>query len=112
VDPEAVEFRPCETALLSGEPGPIRWLCTVKRGPLDVVDLEKSFRIEVKSGHNGRPRLESFVNSKFVFRPEVVGEAHLFRIAEMGSTIFCDQIMKDACKAAGLTGISFSRDRT
>jgi hypothetical protein len=41
------------------------------------------------------------------FIPEIVGNAPLFHIAEMARYNFCDQGVKDACKAAGLKGILF-----
>lgn len=107
VDPEAVEFRPCETLLLTGEPGPERWLCLVTRALQGVVDLERSEYLQLSRASNGKPTLMEKVTTIFSFRPDVLRGAHLFRVAEMGTTIFCDQSVKDACRAADVKGVAF-----
>ena len=43
----------------------------------------------------------------FVFRDDVVGAAHIFRMAHFDVVVICDQTMKDACKQADLKGLSF-----
>ncbi len=37
-----------------------------------------------------------------VFRGDVVGAAHIFRMAHFEVAVTCDQTMKDACKQADL----------
>jgi hypothetical protein len=63
---------------------------TIKRDPPDYLPL-----YDVNS------------STKLRFIPEVIGNAHLFHIAEMARYVFCDEIVKDACKAAGLKDILF-----
>jgi hypothetical protein len=46
--------------------------------------------------------------TRLIFREDVVGPAHVFRMAFMEVTIICDQAMKDACRQAGLKGVRFS----
>jgi hypothetical protein len=109
VDPEACEFRHCETVLTSNEPGPERWLCAVTRAFVGAVDAEGSEHLDVRIGPNGKPWYIQSLVTKLKLRSEVVGTAHLFHIAEMARAIYCDQAVKDACKAAGVKGVRFNQ---
>ena len=42
-----------------------------------------------------------------VSKEDVVGSAHIFRMAHRDPTVICDQRLKDTCKTAGLKGIKF-----
>src|SRR5262249_2554466 len=42
-----------------------------------------------------------------VFREDVVGDAHIFRLAFQQPEVVCDQVLTDACKTADLKGITF-----
>ena len=107
-DPEGCEFRPCETVLTSGDPGPERWLCTITRAFLDAVDLEATEGLLVGRNPNGSINYAPTPLTKLRFKRDVVGGVHLFHVVEIsGRRIYCDQIMKNACKAAGLKGIKF-----
>ncbi len=109
VDPEACEFRACDTLQSSGEPGPERWMCTITRAFLDAVDLEQSERLLVGKYPNGANRYSRTPLTKLRFKSDVVGKAHLFHAVETSVyLVYCDQIMKDACKTAALKGIMFN----
>ncbi len=104
VDREGVAFLKCESRSLGRNAAPDYWLCDVIR-VLDAIDEEKSRGEILDDGtenrhYNGMGRLS------LVFKEEVVGSAHIFRPRFWGN-IICDQVMKDACKAAGMRGIRF-----
>jgi hypothetical protein len=105
VDGEGVAFLKCETRSLKGGPAPVYWLCDVVR-LLDVVDEEKSNLKILEDGTDYR-HYDPMARSGYVFRTEAIGSAHIFRLRFLESTIICDQAMKDACKAAGLRGLTF-----
>jgi hypothetical protein len=107
-DPEACEFRACETVLRSGRPGPERWLCAVTRAFFDSVDLKATEGLTVGRYPNGATNYMKTVLTKLRFNPEVVGTAHLFHAVEISSRlVYCDQVIKDACEAAGVMGVRF-----
>jgi Protein of unknown function (DUF1629) len=107
VDPEICEFRRCETVLPSGEVGRETWLCTINRAFVGAVDVQASEHLQVRRNFNGTLSLATHALTRLKLRAEVVGNAHLFHIAEMAHAVYCDQTMKDACKAAGLKGARF-----
>jgi len=108
VDPGACEFRPCETVLASGDAGPERWLCTITRAFLGAVDLEATENLLVGRNPNGSLRYSRTPLTKLRLKRDVVGNAHLFHVVEISAhAVYCDSVIKDACKAAGLKGISF-----
>jgi len=105
VDRDAFGFISCDVFLPDGAPGPHRWLCNAVR-VLDALDEQASeLRIVEDMGQKvylltGPMRL--------IFREDVVGPAHVFRMAFMDVTVICDQTMKDACRQADLKGIDFA----
>ena len=106
VDPEGVAFLPCEVRLQDGERGPVSWLCDVVR-ILDAVD-EAASRVKIKYLPQYNAKIYQLAGgANLVFREDVVGAAHIFRLAHLKPAVFCDQQIKDACKAAGLKGVSF-----
>nr|WP_128926934.1 DUF1629 domain-containing protein [Bradyrhizobium guangxiense] len=104
VDREGVAFLRCETRSLRGE-APVYWLCDIVR-ELDAIDEEKSNFKLLDDGTDFRRYNGTAMDSKFVFREDVIGAAHVFR-ARFLNEVICDQAMKDACKAAGLKGLRF-----
>ncbi|MFO1202898.1 MAG: DUF1629 domain-containing protein [Tabrizicola sp.] len=109
VDPEAFAFAACDFTLSDGSAGPELHLCGVLR-ELDALN-EAASRLKIKTG--------DYVNGKYysraggaalVFRPEVVGRAHVFR-TPYSDAVFCDREMRDALVRAGLKGIGL-RDAT
>ncbi|MBR1167303.1 imm11 family protein [Bradyrhizobium sp. DASA03005] len=104
VDREGVAFLKCETRSLKGD-APVYWLCDVVRR-LDVIDEEKSI-VEVLDDGTDYRRYNGTAISRYVFREEAIGSAHIFRPRFLEQWILCDQAMKGACKAAGVRGLSF-----
>jgi hypothetical protein len=43
-----------------------------------------------------------------VFREDVIGDAHAFRLFPLEPAVFCDQQVRDACKMAELKGVQFA----
>jgi|EndMetStandDraft_5_1072996.scaffolds.fasta_scaffold115293_2 hypothetical protein len=104
VDREGVAFLRCETRSLRGT-APAYWLCDIVR-KLDVIDEEKS-NVEILEDGTDFRRYSGMAVSSFVFREEAIGSAHIFRPRFLETRVICDQTMKDACKAAGVRGLSF-----
>lgn len=103
VDPEGFAFAACEFVLADGSPGPRYHLCGVRR-TLDALD-EAASRLRIETG--------DFVNGKYydrsggaslVFRQDIVGAAHVFR-TPFAPTVFCDRVLHDAVRAAGVSGV-------
>ena len=111
VDPEACDFRKCDTKWTSGEAGPDYWLCSVTRVFFgwDVIDVDKSTKIKVLIGAHGLPWHYMVYGHYLHLKPEVIGDAHLFRIVGTGGVVYCDQFVKDSYKAAGLKGGAFQK---
>jgi hypothetical protein len=105
-DPEGVVFTRCETRLRDGSEGPIYWLCDVVR-ILDAIDEEKS-RVRIRFNPRYNSRTYDLVGgASLLFKQDVVGQAHIFRLRYSQSNIVCDQTFRDAYKNAGLRGLSF-----
>jgi hypothetical protein len=107
VDPEGFAFlQRCEVRLANGEPGPASWLCDVLR-VLDAID-EAASQMQIKHLPQYNAKVYQLAGgANLVFREDVIGTAHIFRLAHLDPAIFCDQQIKDACKAAGLKGVNF-----
>ncbi len=78
IDPEGVVFMKCDVHFRDGEPGPTYWLCDVLR-ILDAVDEDASkvgINYDQKTGQKGY----GIIGAKLVFKEEVVGPAHIFRV--------------------------------
>src|SRR5262249_52350149 len=97
-------FVKCDTHFADGAPGPCYWLCDVLR-VVDAVDEKKS-RLKIYEDQEGKAY--SLTGSATIaFKDDVVGLARVFRPSHYEVAVFCDQQLKEACKAAGLKGISF-----
>lgn len=106
IDPEGVVFTRCETRLRDGTEGPIYWLCDVLR-VLDAVDEEKSrVRVEIDPRYNSKI-YDLAGGANLVFKEDIVGPAHVFRMRYLQSKVVCDHTFRDAYKNAGLRGLSF-----
>ena len=106
VDPEGFAFAACDFTLADGLPGPQYYFCGVLR-TLDALD-ETASRLKIRFG--------DYVNGKYydrsggaslVFRKEVVGSAHVF-LTPFALEVFCDHVLHDAVKAAGVRGVRFA----
>src|SRR5262249_54662162 len=106
VDPEGFGFVRCEVWLPDGLVNPPFWLCDVMR-VIDAVDEEASQLTIYYDKTDGTKRYRLMGGARVVFKEDLVGSAHVFRMAHMEPSIFCDQEIRDACKAAGLKGLSF-----
>jgi hypothetical protein len=113
VDPDAFSFVQCEIRVPQGGvwEGPRHWLCEVAR-ILDALDETRSrvkigIRDDARYLDNGKKFYQFSINDNLVFREDVVGDAHAFRMPYSRLTVICDQVLKDACKSAGLKGIWF-----
>lgn len=112
VDSEGFAFQACEVRLPHGSySGSQYWLCDVVR-VLDAVDeecsrLEIGIRRDPKYSDFGKKYYSLVRGAELVFKADVIGAAHIFRMAFLRTAIICDQALKDACTAADLAGIKF-----
>jgi hypothetical protein len=112
VDPQGVSFALCDMRVPHGTyEGPRYWLCDVLR-VLDAVDeahsrLITGIRDDERYRDFGKKFYSFAGGAELVFRETVVGKAHVFRMAYDESVVICDRELRDACKAAGLMGVSF-----
>ena len=104
VDPTGFAFAACDFVLSDGRDGPPLFLAHARR-EIDALDEEAS-RLKIKRGE--------YVNGKYysraggaslVFRPDVVGTAHVFR-TPFSPMVICDRMLHDALRAAKLKGVS------
>jgi Protein of unknown function (DUF1629) len=102
IDPAAVAFQACDVFLRDGSIGPPYWLCDVVR----VVEVFDEATVQEIRSHFFR---FSWLRHKrcLVFNTTAIGKAHMFRTPSVNGKVFCDQTMKDACKAAGMKGVMF-----
>ena len=111
-DPEGFAFLACDVRLPHGDyDGPPYWLCDVVR-VLDALDETRSrLKIGIREDKAyrdfGKKYYELTGLGELIFREDAIGGAHVFRMAHMERTIICDQVVKDACRAARLKGIRF-----
>jgi hypothetical protein len=105
-DPPAFEFQACDVKLADGATGPVYWLCDVVR-VLDAFaesTLQEIRRYRERTGNTYR----GFQGDKtLAFNETIIGNSHIFRTPYSLGDVFCDQALKDACKEAGIKGISF-----
>jgi hypothetical protein len=100
IDPPAFAFLACDVNLRDGSPGPVYWLC-------DVVRVLEAFdESTVQEFRSGIKKAGLIGDKTLVFNEIVIGDAHIFR-TPYSPNVFCDQVMKDACKAAGMKGVQF-----
>ena len=105
LDPEGLRFVECDTRYPDGSAAPTYWLCDVVR-VLDAVDEANSV-LEIEYLAPDREVYRFRRRSCLLFKEEIVGKAHIFRLC-FYPMIVCDQVVKDACKQAGIRGIGFT----
>ncbi|MVT71677.1 DUF1629 domain-containing protein [Bradyrhizobium cajani] len=105
LDLEGVRFVRCETRYRDGRAAPTYWLCDVIR-VLDAVDEAKSV-LKIEHPTPDRKVYNLSGRSSLLFKEDSVGAAHIFRLC-FYPMIVCDQVVKDACKEAGMRGIGFT----
>jgi hypothetical protein len=108
VDPEGVVFLKCRTILANGDVGPSYWLLDVVR-ILDALDLQKSVPFEggCKAGDSFFDFLVPTPGVSAFFKESVVGSAHIFRLPGQIRTAICDDVVREACRAANIKGADF-----
>lgn len=99
VDPDGFAFAACDFTLPDGSKGPQYYLCDVVR-ELDALDEGKS-RVKIKTGDEwvGGKAYDLSGSASLVFKDNTVGSAHIFRMVHRATTVVCDSILRDACKA-------------
>lgn len=109
VDPSAFVFQECDVFLRDGSPGPSYWLC-------DVVRIIEAFSDETSNALRGYRKRAGFNvsfsarnNDDLVFNESAVNGHHVFITPYSAAHVFCDQVLKDACREAGIKGISFEK---
>ncbi|QXG50078.1 DUF1629 domain-containing protein [Pseudomonas viridiflava] len=105
IDPDGFEFLACDYTLPDGSDGPPHYLCDVVR-MIAALDEEKS-SYQVRTGHEfetGKPfRIMTFLGgAHLAFKKDLVGSAHVFRMAEKRSSVICDRVMYTAIRKAGI----------
>ena len=118
IDHDAFAFARCDVTIERGltaqrglYDGPDYWLCDVLP-VLDALD-EANSRLGTArrepTPDDPRERVPSLAGAYYIsFREDVVGNACVFRLATPTITaIMCDDVLRDACRAAGLKGIKF-----
>jgi hypothetical protein len=101
VDPSAFAFQACNVTLRDGSRGPVYWLCDVIR-VLDAFDQPTVQ--DLRTNRNRFPTLRD--QRTLVFDETVIGDSHIFR-TPYWPDVFCDQSVKDMCRAAGMKGLRF-----
>jgi hypothetical protein len=106
VDPEAFSFVECDVRSSDGRQRPKRWLCRIDR-VLDALDEERSgAKLCVNSAGDKVYRI--FCRRKLIFNASKVENYHVFKMKYCDPLAICDEEVRQACKSAELTGISFS----
>jgi hypothetical protein len=105
VDPDAFAFLECRVEIRDGSEGPRYWLCDVVR-VLDALNEPES-EITIEKNDRGEKIYTRIGAEIMIFKEDVVGPRHIFRMQYRESTVICDETMKDACKEAGLKGWCF-----
>lgn len=108
VDPDGFAFTACDFTLADGTPGPPYHLCDVIR-EVDAIDEGRSrLKIRYERCHiTGEDvKLYSLAGgASLAFRPDIVGDAHIFRQPRLPADPICDRAMADALTAARLDGV-------
>lgn len=104
VDPNGFEFVECDYFLQDGTVGPRHYLCDVVR-KIDALDESASkLKIKHSDDYPGGKYYSLGGGVSLVFRPEVVGDFHVFRTPYSGNYVFADAVLRDAVVAAGMGG--------
>jgi hypothetical protein len=105
VDPDAFAFQSCEIKMAEGSAGPEHWLCDVTR-MIDAVDEAASI-VKTKLDRFGRKFYSLVGRSNLIMHESLDPTLHIFRPRYLETFSVCDDVLRDACEAANLTGIGF-----
>jgi hypothetical protein len=101
IDSDAFAFQACDVRQRDGSPAPQFWLCDVTR-TLDAID-EETAKVIDHDFEQGGSRTSNFIRrEELSFQQNKIGGGHIFRIPYCRGRVFCDQHLKDACRASGL----------
>lgn len=104
IDPRALAFVRCDVRRPGGELGPAYWLCDV----LPILDAVDEAASKVRVEYDGERKVYSLMGgANLIFKDDIVEDHHIFRLTPLRTANFCDNQIRDACKAAGLKGITF-----
>jgi hypothetical protein len=109
VDPEGCAFVKCDVRYLGGEASDGYWLMDIVR-LLDAVD-ESASRLNIRYDDRsvgGKYYIFSSGTS-LVLKLDIVGSAHVFGLTFADNSMFCDGEFKDACRRAGIKGMTFQK---
>jgi hypothetical protein len=108
VDAQGCAFVECDVRDAQGTSEQGYWLFDIVR-ILDAVD-ESASRLTVV--HDQRKRGGRYYRfsggASVVFRAEVIGSAHIFGLTFARGGMFCDDVLRLACRHAGVKGIDFT----
>lgn len=105
VDSAGFEFVECDFILGDGSKGPQYYLADVIRVQDAVDESASKIRIDYERDYrtNEDVKIYDFVGpTSLVFRDEVVADAHIFR-TPYADNVFCDEVLKSACKVVSGT---------
>ena len=74
---------------------------------LDALDEQASLGVAIRYDSEGKKYNFRFGLANLVFKEDIVGNAHIFRMAYFVPVVISDQNLKDAWKAAALKGVRF-----
>jgi hypothetical protein len=107
VDSDGCAFLECDVRHAQGASKQSYWLFDVVR-VLDAVDESASRLTIVRDQRACGGRYYRFSGgASIAFKAEVIRSAHIFGLAFARSAIFCDDVLRLACKHAGVKGIEF-----
>jgi hypothetical protein len=106
--PDGSVFSECDTVWSNGEPGPKRWICSIVKIYSGAVDLSLSDNLFPWKLPDGQIGYSVTSLSTLVFRRNILGSAHLFRVFELNHRdTYCDNIFCRDCKITKVTGLKF-----
>ncbi len=104
VDSDAFEFKFCEIVNHNNIKMDKYWLCDVIR-VLDALDELQSDAVIESIG--GRKRYDLLRSRHLVFKKEIVGRSHIFRMDHRWTTVICDSAFRRACEEENLKNFIF-----
>jgi len=109
VDPNGFEFVECDFTLADGSKGPQYYLGDVVRVINAVDERASNLRTYFERDHaTGRDvKRYKLTGANLTFMEDIVAEARVFRTPHSIPFIFCDEVLKAACKNASITGTWF-----
>jgi hypothetical protein len=108
LDPDGCTFLKCDVRNARGEVTGGYWLMDVVR-VLDAIDESASDLIIRYDDRLAAGKAYMITGGRIVFKRDVIGTAHIFELRFAEGSIFCDGELKNACRRAGIRGMSFDK---